>query len=96
MTDFDDRPGRPTPTAWRSASQNPSKRTHGAVSVVVMIAGGMHVAVLQLFFGRHPNLRDFDIEVQVLAGQRVIPIQGHHVALDLCHGDPGRESPAGR
>jgi hypothetical protein len=68
-------------------TQIDSRGTTTVRSVVVMVTGGMHVAVLQLFFGRHPNVRDFDIEVQILAGQRVIPIQGHHVALDLRHCD---------
>ncbi len=53
----------------------------------MVIAGSMHMAMLQLFCRRFPNVRDLDVEVQILAGQRVIPVQCHHVALDLGHGD---------
>src|ERR1700722_18076630 len=42
--------------------------------VMVVIAGAVHVTVLQLLLGRGANVGDFNVEVQVLAGQWMVAI----------------------
>src|SRR5690606_29099188 len=50
---------------------------------VVMAAGSVDVAVRQLFFGRHTYFGDLDVEVEILSRQRVIAVDGDHVAGDV-------------
>src|SRR5689334_4948608 len=49
----------------------------------MMTAGSVHVAVRELFLGGSPHGSHFDLEVKVLAGERMVTIEGHHVAREL-------------
>ena len=55
--------------------------------MMVMIAGPVHVAVLELFLRCRPNLGDLDIEVQILAGEGMVTIESHHVTQDVSDHD---------
>ena len=48
----------------------------------------VHVTVRKLFFGCHANFGDFHIKVQSFAGEWVIPVNRHHIALNA--GDDDR------
>lgn len=86
---------------WWAGSVRPSQRQYSygepprfvpcaaarSYSVMVMIAGSVHVAVLELFLCCRPDIGDLDIEIQVLAGERMVAVESHHVAQDLCHRD---------
>lgn len=54
---------------------------------MVMAAGAVHVTVRELFFGSVTHVGDLDGEVQGLAGQRVVAVDGDVVAFDLADGD---------
>src|SRR6185295_563715 len=53
------------------------------VVVVVMAARPVDVAVRQFFLGRGPHFGDLDLEIQVLARERVVTVDRDHVAGDL-------------
>jgi short-subunit dehydrogenase len=57
---------------------------------VVVPTRPMHVAVLQLFLGRVAHFGDLDREMQVLAREGVVAIDGDHVADDLRDRDHAR------
>lgn len=61
------------------------------MAIVVMVVFTMNVAVLQLLRGRRANGQHFDIEVQILAGQHMIAIHHHFIAVD--EGDFHRHRP---
>ena len=50
-----------------------------------MATGAVHVTVREFFLRRIANGSDLNLEVQALAGQRMIPVQRDHVARDACH-----------
>src|SRR5687767_10292162 len=52
----------------------------------MMAARTMHMAVRQLFFGRGTHADDLYLEVQILAGERVIAVERHHVTLQMSDG----------
>ena len=47
----------------------------------------VHVPVGQLFLGRRPDGGDFDVEIEILAGEGVIAIERDHVTGNVLHGD---------
>ncbi len=49
---------------------------------MVVAAGPVHVAVLEFFLRGLAHLGDLDFEVEVLACQRMVAVDGDHVALD--------------
>ena len=50
----------------------------------------VHVAVRELFFRRIPYFDELDIKIQVLARQRMVAVDGDHVAGDGGYGDGAR------
>ena len=54
---------------------------------MVMSAFTVNMAVLKFFGAGITHIDDFDIEVQVLPGQRVIAVDGDGVVGDFDHGD---------
>ena len=57
---------------------------------VVVATGAVHVTVRQFFFGRNAHFGDFHVEMQRLAGQRMVTVHGHHIALDARDHDGAR------
>lgn len=53
---------------------------------MVVATFAVDVAVRQFFFARLADVGDLDGEVQRLAGERVVAVDGDVVALDLAHG----------
>ena len=56
----------------------------------MVAAGPVNVPVRELFLGGGAHRGDFDVEVEVLAGERMIAIERHHVAAQLGDGDGTR------
>src|SRR5882762_3243643 len=52
----------------------------------MVVAGAVHVPVRELRLRGCPHLGNLDLEVQALAGERMIAIEGHQVASDLGDG----------
>lgn len=50
---------------------------------VVMVVLAVYVAVRQFFFGRFADRDNFHVEVQVLAGQHVVAVNHHVVAVNF-------------
>ena len=59
---------------------------HGDDSMV-MTTFTMHMTVRQLFFGGGANVGDIDLEMQRLAGQRMVAVNMHLFVIDMRHGD---------
>src|SRR5271156_229485 len=51
----------------------------------MMAAGAVHVAVLELLGSRTAHLDHFDVEMQRLIGERMIAVEGDHIAHDRGH-----------
>ena len=64
------------------------------VYVVVVAAGPVHVAVLEFFLRGLAHFGDLDLEVEVLAGQRMVAVDGDHVALDAGDGHDHARCPS--
>src|SRR2546430_16883526 len=62
----------------------------------MMAAGAVHVPVRELRRGGCAHPRDLDLEVETLAGERMIAIEGHQVAGDPGDGDRARAVPGWR
>src|ERR1700704_5278945 len=56
----------------------------------MMSTRAMHVPVRQLLLGRIAYSDDLDVEVQVLARQRMVAVNGYHVTGDGCDGHRAR------
>src|SRR5690348_11601908 len=56
-----------------------------ASSVIVPVRS-VDVPMRQLFLRRLPYALDLDVEVEMLAGERMIAVESHHVALHVCDG----------
>jgi len=56
----------------------------------MVTASSVHMPVGELFLGGGAYRGDLDLEVEVLAGERVITIERHHVATYLGNGDGTR------
>jgi len=56
----------------------------------MVTAGPVHVPVGELLLGGGAYRGDLDLEVEVLAGERMIAIEGHQVATHLGDGDGTR------
>ena len=63
---------------------------------MMMPIGTMHVAVLQFFGAGFAHLDHFDREMQGLAGQRMVAVDGDFIAFDLGDddGDRGTSKPS--
>jgi len=59
----------------------------------MVAAGAVHVPVRELGVGGCAHLGNLDLEVEALTGERMIAIEGHHVADDLGHGHRTRAVP---
>src|SRR5260370_25212017 len=59
----------------------------------MVVAGAVHVPVRELRLGGCTHLGNLDLEVQALAGERMIAIEGHKVAGDLRDGHGPRAVP---
>ena len=57
---------------------------------MVVTAGPVHVAVLEFFLRGLAHFGDLDFEVEVLACQRMVAVDGDHVALDAGDRDHAR------
>src|SRR6056297_3447065 len=56
---------------------------------VLVTARAVDVAVLKLFLGGRTHVLDLDVEVQGLAGQFVVAVEGDLVAVDFLDGHDG-------
>src|SRR5690606_25473115 len=73
-----------------SASGARTSKVQRWKSVVMMSARSVDVPVGELFLGGGAHVRDLDVEIEVLAGQRVIAVDGDHVPDDLCDSNGAR------
>ncbi len=73
---------RSRPTPWASAREQPMRQIRSVV--VVVTTGAVYVTVRQFFFRSRADFEDFDVEVQRLAGERVVAIE-HRAGVRQFH-----------
>jgi len=64
---------------------NATGQIHSAELLVMMPAGAMHMAVLQLFRRRFAHAHDLHVKMQGLVSERMIAVERHHVAHHAGH-----------
>ncbi|KAG1605827.1 hypothetical protein G6F46_013439 [Rhizopus delemar] len=87
----------PRPWSARAGSNNrtgPPTRAAAAITIalrsVVVAAVAVDVAVVDLFLAGFAHIDDFHVEMQVLAGHRVVQVNVDHAHADLLHGHRAR------